>query len=80
MTMNTRKTRGSIGGACALQTVDSEISHLERVLCLEIAHTVFCQTYWRSRVLQLKTAPGLVHEQRQRVERLLSLLEDVIRQ
>jgi hypothetical protein len=57
-------------------TVDTEINHLERVLSLEIAHKVFSVDYWRSRVMQLTTTPGLVTTQRLRLQRLFDLLED----
>jgi hypothetical protein len=73
--MNAEKRLGGTGSICAPESVDSEINHLERILCLEVAHTVFSQTYWRARVMQLQTTPGLVHEQRVKVQRLLDLLE-----
>jgi hypothetical protein len=77
--MNAEKGRGSTGSFGALVSVDAEINHLERILCLEIAHTVFGQTYWRARVMQLQMTPGLVPEQRVKVQRLLSLLEQAAR-
>jgi hypothetical protein len=77
--MNTKKRLDVTGSSCALASVDSEINHLERTLCLEVAHTVFGQTYWRARVMQLQVTPGLAHEQRVKVQRLLSLLEQATR-
>jgi hypothetical protein len=77
--MNAEKRLGGTGSICALESVDSEINHLERILCLEVAHTVFGETYWRARVMQLQMTPGLVNEQRVKVQRLLNLLEQAAR-
>jgi hypothetical protein len=77
--MNAEKRLGGIGSSCPLERVDSEINHLERIICLEVAHTVFGQTYWRARVMQLQMTPGLAHEQRVKVQRLLNLLEHAAR-
>jgi len=59
------------------QTVDGAITHLERVLSSEGVHSLFGQTYWHMRVIQISATPGLPHSQRARLQRLLDLLADV---
>lgn len=54
-----------------LKNVDAAITHLERVLTSEGADSLFAQTYWRSRVLQLVATPGLMRTQQERLQRLL---------
>jgi hypothetical protein len=56
------------------QNVDAAITHLERVLSPDGAHSLFGQSYWRIRVMQVDATPGLMHTQRVRLERLLDLL------
>jgi hypothetical protein len=77
--MNMKRPTSSGSNSCALQTVEFEISYLEWLLCPEIADTVFGQTYWRGRVMLLNATPGLAHEQRLRIQRLLNLLEEATR-
>jgi len=52
-------------------TIDGAIAHLERVLDADGADSIFARTYWRSRVLQAHSTPGLIPPQRERLERLL---------
>lgn len=54
-----------------LKNVDAAITHLERVLGSEGADSLFAQTYWRGRVLQLVATPGLMRTQQERLQRLL---------
>lgn len=54
-----------------LNNVDAAITHLERVLSSEDADSLFAQTYWRSRVLQVRATPGLMRTQQERLQRLL---------
>jgi hypothetical protein len=56
------------------QNLDTAVTHLERVLCAEGAHSLFAQTYWRARVLQAYATPGLLQRQRERLQRLLDRL------
>jgi hypothetical protein len=51
--------------------LDSAISHLEQVLNLEGANSLFSQTYWRGRVVQALATPGLAPCQHSRLQRLL---------
>jgi hypothetical protein len=59
------------------QNVDGAIAHLERVLSLEGAHSLFGRTYWHMRVIQISATPGLPHSHRARLQRVLDLLADV---
>lgn len=56
-------------------SIDGEIHHLERVLAGEGAHSTFARTYWRDRVLQALSTPGLFPTQRERLDRLLSKID-----
>ncbi|SAL01007.1 hypothetical protein [Caballeronia ptereochthonis] len=51
--------------------LDSAIEHLEQVLSLEGANSLFSQTYWRGRVVQALATPGLAPSQHNRLKRLL---------
>jgi hypothetical protein len=51
--------------------LDSAIQHLEQVLNLEGANSLFSKTYWRGRVVQALGTPGLAPVQQTRLERLL---------
>ncbi|WP_250523303.1 MULTISPECIES: hypothetical protein [unclassified Caballeronia] len=51
--------------------LDSAIEHLERVLSLEGANSLFSKTYWRGRVVQALSTPGLAPSQHSRLQRLL---------
>jgi len=51
--------------------LDAAIAHLEQVLNRDGANSVFSKTYWRSRVEQALTTPGLAPSQRVRLHRLL---------
>ncbi|SAL61054.1 hypothetical protein AWB73_06790 [Caballeronia turbans] len=51
--------------------LDSAIDHLEQVLSLEGANSLFSKTYWRGRVVQAIATPGLAPSQHSRLQRLL---------
>jgi hypothetical protein len=51
--------------------LDSAIEHLEQVLSLEGANSLFSKTYWRQRVVQALSTPGLAPIQHSRLQRLL---------
>jgi len=68
------KGRGTVQSPYTPQNVDAAITHLERVLSSEGAHSLFGQTYWRVRVMQVSATPGLMHSQRVRLQRLSDLL------
>lgn len=51
--------------------LDSAIEHLEQVLSLEGANSLFSKTYWRGRVVQAIATPGLAPCQHSRLQRLL---------
>lgn len=70
------KGRGTVQSPYTAKNVDAAIAHLERVLSSEGARSLFGQTYWRVRVIQVSATPGLVHTQRVRLQRLLDLLAD----
>jgi hypothetical protein len=51
--------------------LDSAIDHLEQVLSLEGANSLFSKTYWHGRVVQALSTPGLATSQHTRLQRLL---------
>jgi hypothetical protein len=51
--------------------LDSAIAHLEQVLNLEGANSLFSKTYWHGRVLEALSTPGLATSQSTRLQRLL---------
>lgn len=73
MKTNTRGI-GTVQSPYTAKTVDTAIAHLERILSSEGAHSLFGQTYWRIRVMQVGATQGLMHAQRVRLQRLLDLL------
>ncbi|WP_165987929.1 Zn-dependent oligopeptidase [Caballeronia sp. SBC1] len=56
------------------QNVDIAISHLERVLSVEGADSIFAQAYWRGRILQAYATRGLMRAQQERLQQLLDRL------
>src|SRR6478609_5714338 len=77
ITMNeTLERHATITSPYTLRNVDAAIGHLERVLSAEGANSLFGQTYWRTRVQQVRATRGLQREQRARLERLMKLLTD----
>jgi hypothetical protein len=59
-----------------LQNVEAAIIHLENVLNMEGADSLFAQAYWRDRLLQACATPGLIPAQKQRLERLLDRIAE----
>jgi hypothetical protein len=59
----------------ALRSADTEISHREKALAADGAHSIIGQTYWRRRLYELHATPGLGIPQRIKLEKLLDLLE-----
>jgi hypothetical protein len=51
--------------------LDSAIAHLEQVLNLEGANSLFSKTYWHGRVIDALATPGLATSQHARLQRLL---------
>jgi hypothetical protein len=51
--------------------LDSAIEHLEQVLNLEGANSLFSKTYWHGRVADALSTPGLAATQQMRLQRLL---------
>jgi hypothetical protein len=51
--------------------LDTAIAHLEQVLNLEGANALFSKTYWRGRVLEALSTPGLAPAQQARLQCLL---------
>ena len=74
--MKTTKRQSAGQSPYTTQNLDAAIAHLERVLSSEAAHSLFGQSYWRGRVVQMGTTLGLMHEQRKRLQRLLDLLDN----
>ncbi|QCP47907.1 hypothetical protein FAZ95_01150 [Trinickia violacea] len=62
-----------------LQNVDDAIAHLEQALSTYEALVVFSANYWRTRIMQVTVTPGLTNSQRQRLQRLLALLDGTAR-
>lgn len=56
---------------CSVRHLDSAIEHLEEVLSPEGANSLFSKTYWRGRVVQTLSMPGLAPSQHSRLQRLL---------
>ena len=73
--MNTRKSSSGSGRPLPLHSIDSEINHLERVLRHAIARNVLEKTYWHGRIMHLNATPGLVPEQKRRIQNLLDVLD-----
>jgi hypothetical protein len=69
-----KRERASVQSPYTAQNVDAAIVHLERVLTSEGAHSLFGQTYWCVRVMQVKATAGLMHAQRVRLQRLMDLI------
>lgn len=74
--MNTTKRQSAGQSPYTAQNLDAAIAHLERAISSETAHSVFGQSYWRGRVVQIGTTLGLMYGQRKRLQRLLDLLEN----
>jgi hypothetical protein len=74
--MNLRENKNVTLTSYTPRSLDVEIEHLERVLAGAAADSLFGRTYWRTRVVNASTAPGLVPRQRERLARLLSRLTD----
>ncbi|MDR5740872.1 MULTISPECIES: hypothetical protein [unclassified Caballeronia] len=55
--------------------LDSAIAHLEQVLNFDGANSLFSKTYWRVRVEQALSTPGLMPCQHARLQRLLDRIE-----
>ncbi len=55
--------------------LDAAIAHLEQVLNLDGANSLFSKTYWRSRVEHALSTPGLAPSQHTRLQRLLDRIE-----
>jgi hypothetical protein len=51
--------------------LDTAIAHLEQVLNLEGANSLFSKTYWHARVLEALSTPGIATSQHTRLQRLL---------
>ncbi|SAK99627.1 hypothetical protein AWB76_07758 [Caballeronia temeraria] len=51
--------------------LDTAIEHFEQVLNLEGANSLFSKTYWRARVVQAISTPGLAPSQHSRLQHLL---------
>ncbi|WP_250536018.1 hypothetical protein [Caballeronia sp. AZ10_KS36] len=56
--------------------LDAAIAHLEQVLNLDGANSLFSKTYWRSRVDQALSTPGLAPCQHARLQRLLDRISE----
>ncbi len=74
--MNRRTSSSKGSKPLALQCIDSEINHLERVLRHALAHDVFGRAYWHGRIMHLNATPGLTPEQKLRIQHLLDILND----
>lgn len=55
--------------------LDSAIAHLEQVLNLDGANSLFSKTYWRARVEQAMSTPGVMPSQHARLQRLIDRIE-----
>jgi hypothetical protein len=55
----------------SVRHLDSAIEDLEQVLSPEGANSLFSKTYWRGRVVQALSTPGLAPSQHSRLQRLL---------
>ena len=72
--MKAATTKGTGVSPYTPQNVDLAITHLERVMCSQGSDSIFAQTYWRGRVLQIYATLGLVQKQEERLRRLLDRL------
>lgn len=73
-----RKSGFASGGKSTYKSlgIEGEIEHLERILSGEGAHSTFARTYWRGRVLQALSTPGLSPLQRAQLDQLLRRIGD----
>jgi hypothetical protein len=55
-------------------TVEGAISHLERMLSVDAAKSLFSRTYWRARVQQVSATHGLTPLQQARLVKLMKSL------
>jgi len=73
--MTTRALDASRDKLANVLRIDGEIKHLETVLRVERHNGLFARNYWRQRVEQAKSTPGLLPAQMGRLEKLLKQLE-----
>jgi hypothetical protein len=57
------------------QNVEAAISHLEHMLNADGATQLFNGAYWRARIGEASATPGLLPAQRNRLRRLLGLVQ-----
>ncbi|MFM0220271.1 hypothetical protein PQQ77_31720 [Paraburkholderia strydomiana] len=74
MTKQTAVSHGERQKLYTVQTAEDAIAHLERILCADGADSLFSRTYWRGRVQQVSSTPGLTPQQQARLARLLESL------
>ena len=54
-----------------VHTLDTAIAHLESAISADKAMAIFGASYWHSRVLELRSTPGILHIQECRLQCLL---------
>ncbi|MEX3980406.1 hypothetical protein AB4Y45_15680 [Paraburkholderia sp. EG287A] len=54
-----------------VHTLDTAIAHLESAISADKAMAIFGASYWHSRVLELRSTPGILHIQERRLQCLL---------
>jgi hypothetical protein len=57
-----------------IHNIDVAINHLERILSGEALDAVFSRTYWRGRIVQALSTPGIASSQQERLRRMLDRL------
>ncbi len=55
--------------------IDGEIKHLETVLRLQRNNDLFAHDYWKQRIDEAQSTPGLLPAQKKRLDKLRNLLE-----
>ncbi|MEM5314633.1 hypothetical protein [Paraburkholderia sp. JHI869] len=54
-----------------VHNLDTAIAHLESAIGADKAMAIFGASYWHSRVLELRSTPGIMHIQERRLQCLL---------
>ncbi|MCP3709862.1 hypothetical protein M3I54_23250 [Paraburkholderia sp. CNPSo 3274] len=54
-----------------VHNLDTAIAHLESAISADKAMAIFGASYWHSRVIELRSTPGILHIQERRLQCLL---------
>ena len=60
-----------------VHNLDAAIAHLEIAMAVDDTMSIFSRRYWRGRVMEIRSTPGILQVQRLRIEHLLDRFEAV---